>query len=63
MNLKLGKHGEFWSCSKYPECKGTKSSYSPRNYEERLSGRLVGMIIMAFVVLLGCMAVWILSNI
>ncbi len=25
MTLKKGKFGEFWSCQKYPECKGTKN--------------------------------------
>ncbi len=25
MTLKKGKFGEFWSCKKYPECKGTKN--------------------------------------
>ena len=25
MNLRKGKFGEFWSCQRYPECKGTKN--------------------------------------
>lgn len=25
MSLKKGKYGEFWSCLKYPDCKGTKN--------------------------------------
>jgi len=26
MTLKNGRYGEFWSCLKYPECKGTKNA-------------------------------------
>ncbi|MBD3156040.1 MAG: hypothetical protein GF368_05305 [Candidatus Aenigmarchaeota archaeon] len=25
MTLKSGKYGEFWSCLKYPDCKGTRN--------------------------------------
>lgn len=25
MRLRKGKYGEFWSCTRYPECKGTRS--------------------------------------
>lgn len=31
MNLRKGKFGEFWSCQKYPECKGTRNVTSHQN--------------------------------